>query len=135
MDPNAPATGSGPYDPIRDAIRDTVRDTSGDPISDEVHDPTSDAAHDPVPDPVGDPVSASVRPKGPNTAPVRPRGPNTSAVVLGLVAMVLAALIIANEASSLRVNWSQLGPGAIVGIGFVLVVLGAVGLTRRHDDA
>jgi hypothetical protein len=67
--------------------------------------------------------------------PARPKGPNAAAVVLGLAALVLAGLIIASETMSLRVDWSQLGPGAIVGIGLVLVVLGAIGLIRRHDEA
>ncbi|HEY8820801.1 MAG TPA: hypothetical protein VIM49_02470 [Dermatophilaceae bacterium] len=68
------------------------------------------------------------------SSPARPKGPNTAAVVLGLVAMVLAGLIIANETMGLQVDWSRLGPGGIVGIGLVLVVLGAIGLVRRHDD-
>ena len=68
------------------------------------------------------------------SSPTRPRGPNASAVVLGLVALALAALIIAGEMMSLKVDWSRLGPGAIVGVGALLVVLGAVGLVRRHDD-
>ena len=66
--------------------------------------------------------------------PARPHGPNAAPVVLGLVALVLAALIILNETTNLRVDWSRLGPGAIVGIGALLVVLGAIGLVRRHDD-
>jgi len=66
--------------------------------------------------------------------PARPHGPNAAPVVLGLVALVLAALIILNETTDLRVDWSRLGPGAIVGIGALLVVLGAIGLVRRHDD-
>lgn len=64
----------------------------------------------------------------------RPKGPNAGAVVLGLVATVLAGLIIANETMNLQVDWSRLGPGGIVGVGLVLVVLGAIGLVRRHDD-
>ena len=64
----------------------------------------------------------------------RPEGPNAGAVVLGLVATVLAGLIIANETMNLQVDWSRLGPGGIVGVGLVLVVLGAIGLVRRHDD-
>lgn len=69
------------------------------------------------------------------SAPGRPKGPNAAAIVLGLVAMVLAGLIIANETTGLQVDWSRLGPGAIVGIGLLFVVLGAIGLVRRHDDA
>lgn len=67
-------------------------------------------------------------------APARPKGPNASAVVLGLVSLVLAGLIIASEAMTWRVDWAGLGPGAIVVIGAVLVVIGAIGLVRRHDD-
>ena len=68
------------------------------------------------------------------TPPARPKGPNASAVVVGLVAMVLAGLIIAKEATGLSVNWSRLGPGAIVGIGVVMVLIGAIGLVRRRDN-
>ena len=68
------------------------------------------------------------------TTTTRPKGPNAAAIVLGLVAIVLGGLIIANETMDLRVDWSRLGPGGIVGIGLVLVVLGAIGLVRRHDD-
>ncbi len=65
----------------------------------------------------------------------RPKGPNGAAVVLGLAALVIAGLIVANETMGLRVDWSRLGPGAIVAVGLLLVVLGAIGLVRRHDDA
>lgn len=67
-------------------------------------------------------------------APARPKGPNASAIVAGLVAIVLAGLIIANETTAWNVDWSGLGPGAIVVIGVVLAVIGAIGLVRRHDD-
>lgn len=69
------------------------------------------------------------------SAPARPKGPNASAIVVGLVAMLLAGLLIARETMDLQVDWSRLGPGAIVGIGVVMVVIGAIGLVRRHDDA
>jgi hypothetical protein len=109
MDANTPATQSFPGDsPIEE-----------NPIEDN---PVQDI---PVPDiPTRNYPSTLARPKGPNAA----------AVVLGLVAMVLAGLIIANETMDLQVDWSRLGPGGIVGIGLVLVVLGAIGLVRRHDD-
>jgi hypothetical protein len=86
----------------------------------------------------GNPIAANPVQDTPTTKDVstlaRPKGPNAAAVVLGLVAMVLAGLIIANETMDLKVDWSRLGPGGIVGIGLVLVVLGAIGLVRRHDD-
>ncbi|MHB8186212.1 MAG: hypothetical protein ACYDDU_08990 [Dermatophilaceae bacterium] len=78
--------------------------------------------------PDGNPIQDKVN------APVRPKGPNASAIVAGLVAMALAGLIIAKETMDLRIDWSRLGPGAIVGIGVVMVVIGAIGLVRRHDD-
>ena len=78
--------------------------------------------------PAGNPIQDKV------TAPARPEGPNVSAIVVGLVAMVLAGLIIARETMGLRVDWSRLGPGGIVGIGVVMVVIGAIGLVRRHDQ-
>jgi len=84
---------------------------------------TPPTASSPDDDPIQDRVSARARPQGPNVAPV----------VLGLVAMLLAALIIAHETMGWRIDWSQLGPGAIVGIGLLLVVLGVIGLVRRHD--
>jgi len=68
--------------------------------------------------------------------PSRPTGPNASAITLGLVAMLLAGLVIARETMNLRVDWSQLGPGTIIGLGLVMVLIGAVGLVRRrHHDA
>ena len=67
-------------------------------------------------------------------APARPKGPNASAIVAGLVALVLGGLIIANETTVWNVDWSGLGPGAVVVVGVVLAVIGAVGLVRRHDD-
>ena len=83
--------------------------------------------------PISTPVSSPIQDKV--STPARRKGPNVSAIILGLAAMVLAGLIIANETTGLQVDWSQLGPGAIVGIGLLLVILGAIGLVRRHDDA
>ena len=82
----------------------------------------------------GNPIQDKVR-ESAVKAPERPKGPNASAIVVGLVGMVFAGLIIAKETMGVRVEWSRLGPGAIVGIGVVMVVIGAIGLVRRHDDA
>ena len=80
-------------------------------------------------------ISASPSPsKNSAGALPRPKGPNGSAIVLGLFALALAGLVIATETVSLRVDWLALGPGALVGVGALLVVLGAIGLVRRHDD-
>ena len=83
----------------------------------------------PAAEPIQDDVKAPTA-----TPPARPKGPNASAIVVGLVAMVLAGLVIARETMGLRVDWSRLGPGAIVGIGVVMVVIGAIGLVRHHDN-
>ena len=85
-------------------------------------------------DPTGDNPIQDNPSKDKVIAPARPKGPNASAIVVGLVAIVLAGLIIAKETTGLRVDWSRLGPGAIVGIGVVMVAIGAIGLARRHDD-
>jgi hypothetical protein len=96
---------------------------------------TSDGS--PIQDNVGnvkDPAVESAV-KGPAVKrPARPKGPNASAIVVGLVAVVFAGLIIAREAMGWRVDWSRLGPGGIIGIGVVMVVIGAIGLVRRRDD-
>ncbi|HEX7536146.1 MAG TPA: hypothetical protein VF391_03985 [Dermatophilaceae bacterium] len=130
MEHNAPGTPSTPSTPDDNPIQDrpgagrtsTVRATVGQP---------STATPDRVsPDKVR---PDKVRPDK-VTPPARPGGPNASAIVLGLIAMVLAGLLIAHETMNLRVDWSRLGPGAIVGVGVVLAVIGAIGLIRRHDD-
>jgi len=69
------------------------------------------------------------------SAPARPKGPNASAIVVGLAALAFAGMIIAREMLDWRIDWSRMGPGAIVAIGAVMVVIGAIGLIRRHDDA
>lgn len=67
-------------------------------------------------------------------APARPKGPNAAAVVVGLVAMILAGLVIAKETMDFHVDWSRMGPGAIVGLGLVMLLIGAIGLVRRQDN-
>ncbi len=111
METNAPQTPSSPDDTT----------------------PFSTLTNTPINTPFSTPVSSPIQDKV--STPARRKGPNVSAIILGLVAVVLAGLIIANETTGLQVDWSQLGPGAIVGIGLLLVILGAIGLVRRHDDA
>jgi hypothetical protein len=124
MDANTPPTQAIPDgNPIEDnPTQDSPTTDSPTTDSPTTDSPTTDS---PTPD-SPTPDSAST--------PARPKGPNAAAIVVGLVAMVLAGLIIANETMGLQVDWSRLGPGGIVGIGLVLVVLGAIGLVRRHDD-
>jgi hypothetical protein len=132
MDENAPVTRSTPAgNPVQDNV-------------DDVKEPATDwlAAEDPaVREPeagergVEEPAVREPEAGEPAVRAVRPKGPNASAVVLGLVAIVFAGLVIAKETMGLHVDWSRLGPGGIVGIGVVMVVLGAIGLIRRRDDA
>jgi hypothetical protein len=104
--------------------------TQGNPIQDHVTDP---AVQRPKAQTSTGHGAGTGAPGPAATVATRPSGPNTSAVVVGLVAMVFAGLTIAKETMGLRIDWSHLGPGAIVSIGVVMVVLGAMGLVRRHD--
>jgi hypothetical protein len=122
MDEKAPVTRSAPGGgPIQDNVDDVNEPALKGPAAEEP------AAREPGAGerPVGEPAVRGA---------VRPKGPNASAVVLGLVAIVFAGLVIAKETMGLHVDWSRLGPGGIVGIGVVMVVLGAIGLIRRRDD-
>jgi len=105
----------------------------GDPIQDNPVDPANPAEAPTQVNPVN-PTHTQANPDQPAKA-ARPKGPNASAVVLGVVSLVLAGLVIANETMTWHVDWSGLGPGAIVVIGAVLLAVGAIGLIRRHDDA
>jgi len=110
----------------------------------------SAAAGSPIQDEVGEPSAQGSAARGPEVTrsavkgpavqgpvaerPARPKGPNASAIVLGLLAMIFGGLSIARETLGWHVDWSRLGPGGIIGIGVLMVVIGAVGLVRRHDD-
>lgn len=136
MDANTPATqSSSSSSPDEDR---PMHDSPISPIEDTISAPEPSPSA-PAPPPTPAPATASLPPTAsmPATAaaPARPKGPNAGAVVLGLVALVLAAGIIATETMSVRVDWVALGPGAIVGVGVLLVVLGAVGLARRRGES
>ena|SRR5690349_20039362 len=60
------------------------------------------------------------------------RGPNTGAIMLGVLCLVLAGLAIARETSGFEVDWTVFGPGAIVGVGVLVLLLGILGLARRQ---
>ncbi len=47
--------------------------------------------------------------------------------VIGLVALVLALLV----ATGRSINWSLAGPGTVIGLGTVVIVLGVLGLRRN----
>jgi len=122
---------------------------AGSPIQDEVGEPSAQGSAVRGPEAQGPEVTRSAvkgpAVKGPAVKgsavkgpvaerPARPTGPNASAIVLGLLAMIFGGLAIARETLGWHVDWSRLGPGGIIGIGVLMVVIGAVGLVRRHDD-
>ena len=108
----------------------------GNPIQDSVKGPEISGAQPTEPQAEG-PQAKGTSVASPASAPQPPTrrtGPNASAIVVGVVAMVFAGLIIAKETMGLRLDWSRLGPGGIVSIGVLMVLIGAIGLVRRHDD-
>lgn len=60
------------------------------------------------------------------------RGPHGATIVLGLLALAVAALSIARETTGFQVNWSLAGPGALAGAGGLLLLFGLLGLLRRE---
>jgi predicted lipid-binding transport protein (Tim44 family) len=119
---------------MNDNTPQTPSTSGGTPIQDKVTPPTSNtpAASTPA---ASTPTASAPPVKAPAVkAAARPKGPNASGLVVGLVAMLIAGLIIAKETMNLHVDWSKLGPATIVGMGVVMVAIGAIGLVRRHDN-
>ncbi len=119
MDPTRPLEVDSPPSPTpgQDAVPGPTGTTWATPPQDTPRD---------VPGPV---------PAGPvATAPVirASRGPNTGAIVLGVLCLVLAGLAIAQETSGFQVDWTVFGPGAVVGVGVLVLLLGILGLARRQ---
>jgi hypothetical protein len=71
----------------------------------------------------------------PEQEPERLRGPSFGPVILGLVCLVIAGAVFAQEIGNWSIDWGNVGPLGIVAAGAVLVVLGAVGLvtSRRRS--
>ncbi|WP_409485010.1 hypothetical protein [Arsenicicoccus dermatophilus] len=61
----------------------------------------------------------------------RPRGPDVPALVVGLLGLVLAAGVLVGELARVPVDVGRWGPWATVGVGVVLLLVGAVGIARR----
>ena len=119
MDPTRPLEVDAPPSPT--------------PDQDAVHGPTGTTWATPPQDTPQD-VPGSVPAGSVATAPVTraSRGPNTGAIVMGVLCLVLAVLSIAQETSGFRVDWTVFGPGAIVGVGVLVLLLGVLGLARRQ---
>ena len=85
------------------------------------------------------PVTAAAPPSDehdwPPALPERPTGPHAPAIVLGLVCLVVAGIIFAQELGGLTVDWGDIGPVGIILTGAVLVLFGLVGLlTSRRNN-
>ncbi|MCH8612212.1 hypothetical protein [Arsenicicoccus dermatophilus] len=61
----------------------------------------------------------------------RPRGPCAPALVVGLLGLALAAGVLAGELARVQVDVGRWGPWVAVGVGLVLLVVGAAGIARR----
>jgi hypothetical protein len=80
-------------------------------------------------------ASGSADREWPPALPERPSGPHAPAIVLGLVCLVVAGIIFAQELGGLSVDWGDIGPVGIILTGAVLVLFGLVGLlTSRRNS-
>ena len=81
------------------------------------------------------PAAAPPAMQQPEQEPERLRGPSFGPVILGLVCLVIAGAVFAQEIGNWTIDWGNVGPLGIVAAGAVLVVLGAVGLatSRRRS--
>ena len=85
--------------------------------------------------PVTTAATHSDEPDWPPALPERPSGPHAPAIVLGLVCLVVAGIIVAQELRDLTVDWGDVGPVGIILTGAVLVLFGLVGLlTSRRNS-
>jgi hypothetical protein len=79
------------------------------------------------------PAAGSTPPASwPPPVPPRPTGPHLPAILLGLVCLVVAGVVLAQELGNLTINWGDVGPLGFVAVGAVLVVLGIVGLAGSN---
>ncbi len=62
----------------------------------------------------------------------RTRGPNAPTMLAAVVFLLIAASAAIVQAREITVDWSRVGPGALIGGGIVLVLAGALGLLRRR---
>lgn len=66
--------------------------------------------------------------------PARPEGPSVSTIALGLVSLAVAVLVIVYQVGDFTLDWSLAGPGAVIGVGAVLVLIGLATMLRRRGD-
>lgn len=136
MDPTRPLeVDSAPSPtPDPDVAPGPAGTTWSTPPQDTPQDVPGPAPAAPATSPVGSTAQGTVPDGSVATAPVTraSRGPNTGAIVLGVLCLVLAGLAIARETSGFQVDWTVFGPGAVVGVGVLVLLLGVLGLARRQ---
>lgn len=63
---------------------------------------------------------------------VRPHGPAAGTMIAAVAFLLLAAGAAIVQAREVTVDWSRVGPAALIATGIVLVLAGALGLLRRR---
>ncbi len=139
-DTNEPTGTNNPSN--EDTVDDTTHETDPTqqlPVRDdtptEVREPVDTTVFGPATaDPVDTPAAAPVAAAGAWPPPARPRptGPYAPAIILGLVALAVAGIVLAQELGNLTVDWGNVGPLGFVAVGAVLVILGVVGLVSSN---
>ena len=136
MDPTRPLEVDAPPSPTSDpdVVPAPTGTTWSTPPQDTPQDVPGPAPAAPATTPVGSGTPGAAPAGSVATAPVTraSRGPNTGAIVLGVLCLVLAGLAIAQETSSFQVDWTVFGPGAVVGVGVLVLLMGVLGLARRQ---
>ena len=102
--------------------------------------------HSTPPQPGGQPGGQPAGPRAPSVSTAqaslperevrylsRATGPNWGLVLLGLAFVVVAAGVMANQVSGLRVGQlADTGPGVLVGVGLLCALIGIVGMVARR---
>ncbi|MTB71928.1 hypothetical protein GGG17_08080 [Arsenicicoccus sp. MKL-02] len=61
----------------------------------------------------------------------QPRGPYAPAIVVGLLGLLCAASVLLRELAVITIDLVTQGPWIVVGVGVILLLVGAVGIARR----
>ncbi|MGB3257792.1 MAG: hypothetical protein WBG89_09930 [Ornithinimicrobium sp.] len=73
-------------------------------------------------------------PSTPTPEVVRPTGISWVTVTFGLLCLGVSGLVLTLQLSELNVDWGLALPGFVISAGVVLMVLGAVALTKGRAD-
>ncbi|AKT50132.1 hypothetical protein [Arsenicicoccus sp. oral taxon 190] len=64
-------------------------------------------------------------------AAAQPHGPYAPAIVVGLLGLLVAVTVLLRQLDVLTIDLVAWGPWVVVGVGIVLLLVGAVGIGRR----